>query len=925
MVNVTINGKLYAAKSSQTILDVCRDNKIDVPTFCHDPRLTPTGSCRICTVEVAGSDRLLSSCSTPIEDGMKVETHSTRVVKLRKNLLEAMFSDHNEECLTCELTGNCSLQNYAYEYKIDTSKYQGDTVKPTEFIDTNKFFYLDQSKCIMCSKCVRVCDELQGNSVLTFEGRGYNTVIDIPFGYDWQDANCVNCGNCVAVCPVDALKPKKDIPYRAWEVNKTQTTCSYCGVGCQLNLVTKGNKIVDVEPVKDALNNGLLCVKGRFAYNFINDDGRLVNPLIKKEGVFVESSWDDALSLVAEKLLLTRDTHGPDSVGIFTCAKFTNEENYLGQKLARAVVGTNNVDHCARLCHATSVAALVQSVGSGAMSNSLGEIEESDTIFIIGSNPAVGHPVAATFMKRAIKKGAKLIVADPRRDGLAKQADVFMPHYSGSDIALINGMISHIVTNKLYDQQYIYERTEGFEELYKIAEEYTPEKAEEITGVCASDIKKAATLYASGPKSAIYWGMGIAQHTNGTEAVVALTNLALICGMIGKEHTGVNPLRGQNNVQGACDMACLPNQLPGYQPYSQENLQKFENIWGIAPPSNKGLSVSTMKLEGSGIKAMYIMGENPAHSSPDSVHVSKFLEELDFLVVQDIFMTETAKFADVILPAASFAEKYGTFTNTERRVQIVRRAVSPVGNSKPDLEIILKVMDKMGYKNDIVTDYENNEQAAKEVMKEIAMLVPQYAGVTYEKIERSGQVMWPIKIEDEVGTKFLHAGSFPRGKGKISPVEYTPPNEETDAEYPFILTTGRTLYHWHTMTMTEKSDKVMQVEGKGYIQLNPYDANKLSVESGDFVSVSSRRGMTYAQVRITEDIKRGIGFIPMHFKDTYVNLVTNPAFDPIAEEPEFKVCAVRLEKVNDDIALKNMLSISERIEDLVATTYGGGK
>ena len=888
MIDITINDKEHSVSEGKTILEACNEVGVSIPTFCYDERLKAEGSCRICIVEVEGMPRLLPSCATAAAPGMKIQTHSPAVVSMRKRLLETMLSNHDITCLQCEKAGDCRLQNYSYEYFADEKKYPGKKREPG-FITSNKFFYLDHSKCIMCGKCVRVCSQLQRNNVLAISNRGFETEVNTPFGIDMEESGCVSCGNCVSCCPVGALMPKfTGEKFRTWDVAKTRTTCPYCGVGCQIELLTKGGKVVGVSPVKNAVNNGLLCVKGKFAYHFINSESRLRNPLIKKGGKFEEATWDEAYGLIGERLGAIKDSYGADSIGVLSSARITNEENYLVQKLARAAIGTNNVDHCARLCHATSVAALSHSFGSGAMTNSLEELKKSDVIFVIGSNTTEAHPVVGAFIKEAKENGAALIVADPRRIQLADLADVYLPHYSGSDIAMINSMMCHIIENKLYNKEFIDERTEGFGELAKTIGEYHPEKVAEITGVEPGAIKKAAELYARGPRSSIVYGMGIAQHANGVESVYALADLALICGMIGEESTGLNPLRGQNNVQGACDMGCLPDQYPGYQKTDVErNRESMEKAWGVKLPETPGLTVTRMMEKG--LRAMYIVGENPMISDPDADHVKKALSALDLLVVQDIFMTETAELADVVLPASSYAEKDGTFTNTERRVQIIQAAIPPVGDSKPDYRILLEVMSKLGYESSISTH--------EEIMREISSIVPQYAGVTYPKIRQSGGVFWPIKPGEENGARVLHSKTFPRGKALLMPVEYAPPAEETDDEYPVILTTGRMLYHYHTMTMTDKTDAIMKIAPGGYVEVHPSDADRLNVSSGEKLRVVSRRGAITAKVKVTERIKEGVVFIPFHFKDTYVNLITNPTYGPAAQEPELKVCAVRLEKV----------------------------
>lgn len=677
------------------------------------------------------------------------------------------------------------------------------------------------------------------------------------------------------------------------EIEKsTQTTCPYCGVGCQMKLITKGNQVIKVEPVTEAVNKGLLCAKGRQGYHFINHEDRLTTPLLKVNGEFKPISWEEAYDVFKDRFTAIKETSGGDAIGMLSSAKMSVEENYLAQKFARTVFGTNNIDHCARLCHATSVTALYIVLGSGAMTNPIEDLEDTDTMFIIGANPTEAHPVIGTQVTKAKKeKSFNIIVADPRKTTLAKSAEVYLAHTSGSDIALVNAMIYHIIKNDLYNKEFIEERTEGFEDLLKVIDNYQPEKVADLVGVSAEDIKAAAELYAKGPRSSIVFGMGIAQHANGVDTVCALANLALICGMMGRPGTGINPLRGQSNVQGACDTGNLPIFLPGYQLVSDESVRaKFEKVWGIkVPEGGTSFTVSEMKNQANGIKGMYIIGENPVNSSPESDVVVETFKNLDFMVVQDIFLTETAVLADLVLPASSYAEKLGTFTSTERRVQLIRPAIEPVGDSKPDYIILQELMNKMGVETPILEP--------EEIMQEFGSLVPQYSGVTYDKIARTSGCIWPIKPEDEHGVKVLHQETFPIGKAIIKPVEYSAPKDEINEEYPVILTTGRISSQFHGMSMSGKSAILNKVASEGYAEIHPEDASKLNIEDGEQFKIISRRGFVLTKAKITPNIKEGIIFVPFHFMDTHINRIVSPYYDPVAKEPELKVTAVRLEKL----------------------------
>ena len=674
-------------------------------------------------------------------------------------------------------------------------------------------------------------------------------------------------------------------------MERVLTTCEFCGCGCNFYLGVEDGKVVAIYPsVSHPVSQGRLCIKGWQGHEYIHSPERLMTPLIKEKNGFREASWDEAYELIADRLNETKTRYGSDSIAVLSSAKCTNEENYLMQKFARVCLGTNNVDHCARLCHASTVIGLATTFGSGAMTNSINEIEGADVIFIIGSNTTEQHPLIGERVLRAIEKGAKVIVADPRETQLAKLCSLYMMHKPGSDVALLNGMMNAIISEGLEDKEFIAERTEGFELLKETVAEYAPEKSSEITGVPEEKIAEAARIYARSKKSIIIYSMGITQHTTGVDNVMATANLAMLTGNVGKEFTGVDPLRGQNNVQGACDVGAASNFFPGYQAVTDEKLRnKFEKAWKVNLPRQPGLTVVEMlnsALEGS-VKAMYVMGENPMVSDPDINHVEKCLRALDFLVVQDIFLTETATLADVVLPGVSFAEKDGTFTSTERRIQRVRKAIEPLGDSKPDWKIIAELSSRLGYSMDYASP--------AEIMDEIAKLTPIYGGVSYSRLEDFG-LQWPCPSPEHPGTPYLHKGSFTRGLGKFSPAHYKPPAELPDENYPFILTTGRVGFHYHTGTMTRKDWALDREYPTGYVEVNYQDAKQLGIRNGQTAKVISRRGEISLSLKSVDTIAMGVVFIPFHFAEAAANKLTAANLDPVAKIPEYKVCAVRLER-----------------------------
>ncbi len=892
MVKLVIDGNMVEVPKGSMLIDAARKVGIHIPTLCylelHSAMSGANSSCRICVVEVAGRKNLAPACSTPVMDGMEVKTDTDRVVSARKMMLELLLSDHDQECLTCEKAGKCTLQDLCYQYDVKESGFRG-MMNDFPRDESNEFFVRDMNKCVNCRRCVNACTAYQCTDALDFAGRGFTAHPTPPFDDPIRESVCVSCGTCVSVCPTAALMPKSPEKFRAWEVSKTTTTCSYCGVGCQMDLLVKNGKVVGVEPVDGPANNGLLCVKGKFGYNFVNHPDRLKTPLIKKDGALVEATWDEALSLIAERIQAAKETHGPEALAGLASARVTNEENYLFQKMVRATFGTNQVDHCARLCHASTVAGLATTLGSGAMTNSIAEVADCDLIFVTGSNTTETHPVIGAKIRQARQKGARVIVAEPRRIDLAKDAEIFMQITPGTNVALFNGMMQVILAEGLENKEFIAERTENFDELKSVVSAYTPERVAEICGISAEDLKTAARLYAKTEKASIIYSMGVTQHSTGVDGVMGTSNLALLCGHMGKESSGVNPLRGQNNVQGACDMGCLPGDLPGYQKIANpEVVAKFEKAWGVKLSDKPGLTVTEIvgKAGAGDIKVLYIMGENPMLSDPDLNHVQEALENTEFLVVQDIFLTETAELADVVLPAASFAEKDGTFTSTERRVQRVRKAIDAPGQAMADWEILVAVMKRLGYDK----QYRN----AGEILDEAATVTPQYGGISFARIEECG-LQWPCPNAEHPGTKYLHKGTFARGKGLFKPAEYIPSAELPDEEYPFILSTGRILYHYHTKTMTGKVDGLNNLFPGSFIEIHPAAADKLGIKNGSKVKVASRRGEVLSTARVTDKVEENVLFMPFHFADGAANRLTNKALDPVAKIPEFKVCAATIE------------------------------
>ncbi|MDH5306578.1 MAG: formate dehydrogenase subunit alpha [Myxococcales bacterium] len=886
-IKLSIDGLEVVTQKGRSILQAAGEQDIYIPTLCHHPDLKPAGVCRTCMVEVAGRG-LVISCKTPVEEGMVVATDSPEIDSVRRTAVSLLVTNHHDDCIGCAADGHCALQNVA-SYVGVTRDALNRLRRPTRSVpvDTsNPFYDRDMDKCIVCGICVQTCKDLVGVSAIDFAFRGYDTTIAVPGDKPVITSRCISCGECVVRCPVGALIPKsRELPARL-----VKTICPYCGVGCGIVLGVRGNRIVNAEGNRDcATNAGILCVKGRYGHGFVGHADRLKTPLIRRNGKLSEASWDEALSLVAERLA----TYPGDAFAGLSSAKCTNEENYLFQKFVRAVMGTNNVDHCARLCHSPSVAGLAQSFGSGAMTNSIAEVADAQCILAIGTNTTAAHPVLATRMWAAVQRGAALIVANPKEIELCRWATLHLRQRPGSDVALMMGMARVIVDEGLHDRAFIAQRCEGFEELQKSLSHYDLDWVEKTTGVPKQKIAEAARLYATRKPAAIFYAMGVTQHTHGTDNVLATSNLALLTGNAGKPSTGVNPLRGQNNVQGACDLAALPNVFPGYQKVTDDAIRrKFEAAWSRPLSPTPGITHVEIfhAIHAGRVKALYSMGENPILSEADANHVREAIERLEFFVVQDIFLTETAAFADVVLPAAAFAEKDGTFTNTERRVQRVRKAVDAPGDAKPDWRILCELAQKMG-----VTGFDFS--SPKQIMEEITSLTPQYAGITYERIETNG-LQWPCTGPDHGGTQYLFAEKFstPNGKAQFKPLDYRPPAEDPDEQYPLVLTTDRSLYHFHTSSMTGRVEGLVAAHPEERLMINPIDARALAVADEELVEVTSRRGNTRVRAHVTEICPAGVVSLTFHFANAPTNELTIAALDPVAKIPETKVCAVRVQK-----------------------------
>lgn len=913
-IKFILDGSEVEAAPGETIWDVAKRQGNTIPHLCHRPKpgYRPDANCRACMVEIEGERVLAPSCRREPTPGMKVITDNERSTKARKMVIELLMADQPER--TEAHDPNSLLWHWADKAGVPGSRFPGKQNLP-DADRSHQAMAVNLDSCIHCNLCVRACREVQVNDVIGMANRGPNSQIVFDMDDPMGDSTCVACGECVQACPTGALLPATRVDENQHAVGgadrQVDSTCPFCGVGCQITYHVKEDKILYAEGKEGYSNKNRLCVKGRFGWDYTHSPERLTKPLIRKDGVakdpnqritfdkigdyFREATWEEALDLAAHGLTKIRDEKGPNALSGFGSAKGTNEEAYLFQKLVRQGFKTNNVDHCTRLCHASSVAALMEGVNSGAVTATFNDAMDSDLIIVIGARPTENHPVAATFLKQAAKQGAKLIVMDPRKQGLTRHAYRHLQFKGGRDVALLNAMIHTIIDENLIDVQYVQANTEGFEEVKANSKDYPPEKMAEICGIDAETIKAVAREYATAERALIFWGMGVSQHVHGTDNVRALITLSMITGQMGRPGTGLHPLRGQNNVQGASDVGLIPMVFPDYRSVKDDETRNFfEELWGAELDAEPGLTVVEIMhaIHHGDMHGMYVMGENPAMSDPDVQHAREALCKLEHLVVQDIFMTETAAFADVILPASSFYEKWGTFSNTNRQVQIAREIVPMPGDARQDWELIQHIAQRMGL------DW--NYAHPRDVFDEFAGAMPSMNNITWERLVKEDSVIYPCPAPDHPGHNIIFFDGFPTvsGRAKLVPATRLDPDELPDDDYPLVLTTGRVLEHWHTGAMTRRATNLEAIEDTPTASLNPYQMGELGLAPGDWIKLSTRRGSVEVQVRADRDVADGMVFMPFCFHEAAANILTNPQLDPYGKIPEFKFCAVRVEKAD---------------------------
>ena len=913
-ITFTLDGQQVAAKAGETIWDVARRQGNTIPHLCHRPKpgYRPDANCRACMVEIKGERVLAPSCRRQPTAGMEVTTNNERATKARRMVLELLMADQPERIKAHD--PDSLFWHWADKADLKDSRFQARDHMPSPD-RSHAAMAVNLDACIQCNLCVRACREVQVNDVIGMAGRGHHSQIVFDMGDPMGQSTCVACGECVQACPTGALMPATMVDekqvYKGKADRQVDSLCPYCGVGCQVTFHVKDDKIVYVDGKEGYSNQNRLCVKGRFGFDYVDHPHRLTKPLIRKPDApkfrdleinpsnplthFREATWEEALDLAASGLKKVLDRDGPSAMAGFGSAKGSNEEAFLVQKLVRQGFRTNNVDHCTRLCHASSVAALMEGINSGAVTATFNDAKDSDVIIVIGARPTQNHPVAATFLKNAAKRGAKLYIMDPRKQDLSRHATRHLQFKGGQDVALLNAMIYTIIEEGLTDVQYIQANTEGFDAVKENIKQFPPEKMEAVCGIKAEVIREVAREYANAEKAIIFWGMGISQHVHGTDNARCLITLSMITGHVGRPGTGLHPLRGQNNVQGASDAGLIPMVYPDYKSVEAEEMYKlYEDLWGVELDKKRGLTVVEIIhaiLDGE-VKAMYIMGENPAMSDPDTQHAREALAKLEHLVVQDIFFTETCNFADVILPASAFPEKSGTFSNTNRQVQMAREVVPMPGDARQDWWIIQEIANRLG----LNWTYTGPMDVFNEMKKTIRSL----DNITWERLEKEDSIIYPCKSPDSKGENIIFGDGFPTksGRARLVPTQLVPPDELPDAEFPLVLTTGRVLEHWHTGAMTRRADILNLLEPEPVVSVNPYTMGEMGLAPGDRVKVTTRRGAIELRVRADRDVADGMIFIPFCYHEAAANVLTNPQLDPFGKIPEFKFCAARMEKAD---------------------------
>ncbi|MCV6612815.1 MAG: formate dehydrogenase subunit alpha [Amphritea sp.] len=905
LITLEIDGVSVTVPEGTSVLRAAAEADINIPKLCASDNLEAFGSCRICAVEIEGRRGTPASCTTPVEAGMKVTTQNDKLGRLRRNIMELYISDHPLDCLTCPSNGDCELQDMAGAVGLREVRYgfDGNNHLSAEKDTSNPYFTFDPSKCIVCSRCVRACEEVQGTFALTIDGRGFESKVSPGQNEDFLDSECVSCGACVQACPTATLMENSVIEQGQPE-HSVVTTCAYCGVGCSFKADMKGNEVIRMVPYKDGqANHGHSCVKGRFAFGYATHQDRVTKPMIRDsiDQPWQQVSWDEALTFAADKLKGIQEKYGRESVGGITSSRCTNEETYLVQKLIRAGFGNNNTDTCARVCHSPTGYGLKTTLGESAGTQTFDSIMQADAVMVIGANPTDAHPVFGSLMKKRLRQGAQLIVADPREIDLVKKSPhVQTQHHlqlrPGSNVAFINAMAHVVITEGLEDKDFIANRCDdGAYQAWRsfISEErHAPENTAEITGIPADELRSAARIYAKANNAAIYYGLGVTEHSQGSSMVMGIANLALATGNIGREGVGVNPLRGQNNVQGSCDMGSFPHELPGYQHVADDEVRaKFEAVWGVKLDNEPGLRIPNMfdaALDGT-YKGMYCQGEDIAQSDPNTNHVEAALRNLECLVVQDIFLNETAKFAHVFLPGASFLEKNGTFTNAERRINRVRKVMPPLSGLE-DWEVTVALSNKLGY--------EMNYSHPSEIMDEIAQLTPTFTGVSYDRLEELGSIQWPCNAEAPQGTPTMHLESFPIGKGHFAITEYVATEERSTRKFPLLLTTGRILSQYNVGAQTRRTDN-QAWHDEDILELHPVDAEDRGINDGDWVGITSRAGETVMRAKVAERMQPGVVYTTFHHPASGANVVTTDNSDWATNCPEYKVTAVQVVKVTE--------------------------